>query len=112
MNILISEVTARERFEAEVNYQTNDCPKEGIQLFDYIVPEPTTMDAISFKRYFQQLYKSNNWATDDRIIPWLNQAIRNSRNARLQKVIDETIPSAMVLEKPILWIYIYEIAAF
>lgn len=117
MNILTADITAREDFEAKGNdHQIKNCPKEVFQQYDFIhVPKPTTIkDAISFKRYFQQLmiYKSNNWATDDRIIPWLDQAIRDTRNARLQKVIDETIPSAMASEKPILWIFIYEIAAF
>ena len=54
------------------------------------------------------IYKSNNWATDERIISWLDQAIRSSRNDRLQSIIDEDIPTSIHENYPVLWIQIYK----
>lgn len=114
-NILITDIDARREFETQCyTHLIQHCPKEGLYQFDSIhVPKPTTVkDATSFERYFELLltFKSTNWVTDDRIIPWIDQAIRSTRNARLEKVIDVKTPTATALGKPILWSTIYAIA--
>lgn len=114
-NILTTRITARRDFEAQYyTHLIQNCLKERINHFDSIhVPKSTTVkDAISFKLYFESLlaYKSSIWVTDDRIISWIDQATRSTRNARLEEFIEENKPTATASENLILWVTIYAIA--